>query len=230
MWDQSLRDMFERGGPVMWPLLAASVLALAVILDRLVAFIWWYERFDPLVRDLRALVSAGAWSQAEQRCRWQGGPYTALARVYLEQRSKSKEVREDVLRREGMLLVEHLEKRLRWLAVLAQVGTLLGLLGTFYFMIYRFQPSALEGGQLRQQDFFTAIWESFLSTMFGLMIAVPCTVSYHLFEGRVEAVSRRLSVLVSYLDEWVRSAHERPPVKLEDDGKKTAVAAGPKDK
>src|SRR5262245_28260019 len=211
MWDQSLWEMFERGGPVMWPLLTASVLALALIFDRAVVFAWSYQSFASVLAALRPLVSAGAWAQAEQWCR-RRGPLTTLARVYLQQRTEPKEVREDIVRREGSLLLGHLEKRLRWLAVLAQLGTLLGLLGTFYFMIYRFRPEAVAGGQLQQADFFTAIWESFLSTMFGLVIAVPCTAAYHIFEGRLDAVSKQMSALVSYLDEWVRAAEERPRV------------------
>ena len=101
-----------------------------------------------------------------------------LAHAYLRLRDEPKEIREDVLRREGTLIMGVLERRLRSLAVLAQVGTLLGLLGTFYFMIYRFNPEATAGGVLGQAEFFTAIWESFLSTMFGLVIAIPCTVAY----------------------------------------------------
>ena len=109
-----------------------------------------------------------------------------------------------------------LEHRLRWLAALAQVSTLLGLLGTFYFMIYRFRPEATASGQIPQAEFYAAIWESFLSTMFGLVIAIPCTIAYQVFEGRVDAVARDLGVLVSYLDEWTRAPelaktpHEAP--------------------
>ncbi|HMC64628.1 MAG TPA: MotA/TolQ/ExbB proton channel family protein [Gemmataceae bacterium] len=118
-------------------------------------------------------------------------------------------MREDVLRREGSLLIGHLGKHVRWLAVLAQISTLLGLLGTFWFMIYRFHPAATGGGQIQQSDFFAAIWDSFLSTMYGLAIAIPCSAAFQLFEGRIDAITRQMSVLVSYLDEWVRTADDR---------------------
>jgi biopolymer transport protein ExbB len=207
MWDQNLQEMFDRGGPVMWPLLAASILGVALILDRAIVFAWWYQGFDRVVTTLRPLILEGAWAKAEQWCR-RRGPFTHLALIYLQQRNQSKEIRADVLRREGLLVLSHLEKRLRWLAALAQISTLLGLLGTFYFMIYRFHPGATAGGHLQQAEFFTAIWESFLSTMFGLVIAIPCTAAYQLFEGRTDAVARDLGILVSYLDEWSRTAED----------------------
>jgi biopolymer transport protein ExbB len=196
-------EMFERGGPVMWPLLLASILGVALILDRAFTLAWWYQRFEPVVRTLRPLVLDRAWSQVEDYCR-RRGPFTYLAGVYIRERDKPEKMREDVVKREGTVIVSRHEKRLRWLAALAQISTLLGLLGTFYFMIYRFRPEATASGQIPQAEFYAAIWESFLSTMFGLMIAIPCTAAYQLFEGRVEAVTRDMNVLISYLDEWRR--------------------------
>jgi biopolymer transport protein ExbB len=202
-----LREMFDRGGPVMWPLLTASVLALALILERTIVFAWWFQRFGRVVKTLRRLILGHAWGDAEKWCR-QRGPFTHVALVYLQNRDQPEKIREDLLKREGTLMIAHLEQRLRWLAALAQVSTLLGLLGTFYFMIYRFRPEATSSGQVPQAEFFAAIWESFLSTMFGLMIAIPCTAVYQIFESRVDAVSRDLGVLVSYLDEWHRAVQE----------------------
>jgi biopolymer transport protein ExbB len=205
----SLWTLFEHGGPVMWPLVAASILALALILDRAAAFAWWHQSFRGVIDELRPLVLERAWAEAERRCNHRG-PLTSLAGVYLRLRDEPKEIREDILRREGVLILGVLERRLRGLALLAQVGTLLGLLGTFYFMIYRFNPEATAGGVLGQAEFYTAIWESFLSTMFGLAIAIPCTVAYHLFDGRAEGLSREMGLLVSYLDEWRRLAERHP--------------------
>jgi biopolymer transport protein ExbB len=197
-------DMFERGGPVMWPLLFASILALSLVLDRAFTLAWWYQRFEPVVYALRPLVVNREWTKAQVYCR-RRGPFTYLAGIYLQQREQPDKIREDVLKREGTVIVSRLEKRLRWLAALAQISTLLGLLGTFYFMIYRFRPEATATGQIPQAEFYAAIWESFLSTMFGLIIAIPCTAAYQVFEGRVEAVARDLNILVSYLDEWCRA-------------------------
>jgi biopolymer transport protein ExbB len=203
----SLWELFQHGGPVMWPLLGASVLGLAIILERCIVFAAAYQRLGAVAGVLRPLVQQRAWATAEQFCQ-RRGPLTQLARVYLARRQQPEKVREDVLRREGTLILAHLEKRLRVLAALAQIGTLLGLLGTFYFMIYKFHPAATGGGQIQQSDFFTAIWESFLSTMFGLCIAIPCMTAYQFFEGRVDTIARQMSVLVSYLDEWQREAEE----------------------
>src|SRR5262249_14867370 len=134
---------------------------------------------------LRPMILRGDWVGAERWCE-ERGPFTHVAGVYIRNRDQPEKIREDVLKREGTIVLSRLEKRLRWLATLAQVSTLLGLLGTFYFMIYRFKPELTASGQIPQADFYAAIWESFLSTMFGLIIAIPCTAAYHIFEARVD--------------------------------------------
>src|SRR5262249_6311982 len=116
MGNTSLWELFEHGGPVMWPLLAASILGLAVIGEGAVVFAWWYQGLGRVLTTLRPLISERAWPHAEQWCR-RRGPFTHLARVYLQQRDQPKEIREDVLRREGSLVLGNLEQRLRWLAV-----------------------------------------------------------------------------------------------------------------
>src|SRR6516162_9091946 len=140
MGEFPLWELFEHGGPIMWPLLAASVLGLAIILERCIIFAAAYQRLGPVVRALQPLVRQGAWTRAEDYCQ-RRGPLTQLAGVYLSRRDQPDRVRDDVVRREGTLILSQLEKRLRLLAALAQIGTLLGLLGTFYFMIYKFHPS-----------------------------------------------------------------------------------------
>jgi biopolymer transport protein ExbB len=125
-----------------------------------------------------------------------------LAAVYLKQRNQPKEVREDLLRREGLLIIAHLDKGLRWLAMLAQISTLLGLLATFHVMIMRFSQGQAAGNF--QTNFISGVWEALLTTMYGLMIAIPCSAIYQVLEGRVDALARHMDILVSYMDEWQR--------------------------
>lgn len=199
----------------MWPLFAASIIALGLILDRVFVFAWWHQSLRQVARRLQPLISAGDWERAAAFCR-RRGPLTRMARIYLHERHQPREVREDLLRREGLLVLAHLDKGLRWLAVLAQVSTLLGLLATFHVMIVRFSQGET-GGHMQPASFSSAIWESLLTTMYGLLIAIPCSATYQILEGRVDAIARQIDVLVSYLDEWCREAARREAAELVDD-------------
>jgi len=194
-----------KGGPVMWPLLATSIFSLAIILERVFTFTRCHQRFDFIVNTLRPLILRNAWDKAEKWCQ-QDRPFTRMARAWIQQRHRTKEVRNDLLRREGLIILGHLSNHLRWLAVLAQVSTLLGLLGTFHVMITRLVLSEAARGGMSNVNFSSGIWEAFLTTMFGLMIAIPCAATYQLLEDRVDAITRQMDILVSYLEEWKEQA------------------------
>lgn len=204
----SVWELFQLGGPVMWPLLAASITALALIVNRIMVFASWRQSFERFVEELGPLVVAGDWDKAEECCR-RRGPFSWMAGVYLQHRRAPKSVRKDVLRREGLLILGQLEAGLRWLAMLAQISTLLGLLGTFDVMIMRFAQGQMGGNQVQPAEFSSAIWEALLTTMYGLLIAVPCSAVYQVLEGRVDTIARQMDILVSYLDQWRREGRQQ---------------------
>jgi biopolymer transport protein ExbB len=107
------------------------------------------------------------------------------------------------------LILGQLEAGLRWLAMLAQISTLLGLLGTFDVMIMRFAQGQMGGAQVQPAEFSSAIWEALLTTMYGLLIAVPCSAVYQVLEGRVDKTARQMEMLVSYLDQWRREGRRQ---------------------
>lgn len=187
----------------MWLLLATSVVALAIILDRCYIFYRWRQKSDVVLDTLEPLVKAGSWDDAATWCCLRQGPFSNLAYVYLQNVYNPREVREDLLRREGLIIVGHLDRGLRRLAMLAQISTLLGLLGTFHVMIMR-----VASGHGTAPLASGSVWECFLTTMYGLLIAIPCSLTYQLLEERLDAVTRELDILVSRLDEWRRFAED----------------------
>jgi biopolymer transport protein ExbB len=189
----------------MWLLLATSIFGLGLIIDRVRVFYRWRQKFGTIAETLEPLISSGDWAHAAKYCE-RRGPFTNMAAVYLRNRHRPKEVREDLLRREGLLIVSQLDNGVRWLAVTAQVATLMGLLATFHVMITRFHNGSSSGGQMQPTDFTSAIWEALLTTMYGLMIAIPCSASYQIMEARIDAMTREFDILVSCLDEWCRTA------------------------
>lgn len=185
----------------MWLLLATSVVALSVILDRCFVFFRWRQKSDVVLMALEPLVKAGSWDDATAWCCARQGAFSNLAYVYLRNIHQPREVREDLLRREGLIIIGYLDHGLRRLAMLSQVSTLLGLLGTFHVMIMRVASGEMGGGTGLPTS---SIWECFLTTMYGLMIAIPCSLIYQMLEERLDYVVRELDILVSNLDEWRR--------------------------
>lgn len=202
IWDRSPADLFRSGGPLMWPLLACSVLVAAIILDRVWTF--WRVRLDfrRFVAELGGLVTRGALEEAHARCRRSRNPIAAAAGVYLEHRDADDVLRAARIQREGALALERVENRIRWLLTGAHLATLLGLLGTVTGLAAAFYRIEAQGGHVQPADLAGGIWEALLTTIFGLTVAIPAMFAHHLFDERADRMARQMSFIVSYLDEW----------------------------
>ena len=200
-------DIFLRGGIVMWPLLFCSVLGAAVILDRAVFFLRLratnLRRLqDRVVGDLRR----GDGEAALRAARSSDHPVARVAASYLENLDRPAALRTEIVRREGSLQLERVEKRLRVLAAISHLAPLLGLLGTVLGMVLAF--AKIEGlqGAMKPADLAGGIWQALLTTVFGLVVAIPCMAAYHGFEGLADKIARRMQFIVTSLDEALGQA------------------------
>lgn len=209
-WDYSLSDLLEKGGFVMWPLLFCSIAALALAIDRGMAHFRLRLRFRLFVNKLEKLIRSGKLSEALNLCRSSDNPIARTAEAYLSNLRSGDELRSTVVEREGGLALETAEKRLRGLATIAQVSTLIGLLGTVIGLVSAFHQIEVSGGQVQPGDLAEGIWAALLTTVFGLCVAIPAFLLLQFFESRVDRMARRMSYIVAYLDQWL--------------GKKTAAA------
>jgi biopolymer transport protein ExbB len=190
-------DWFVKGGWAMYPLLATSVFSLYVVLDRALYFATRMRRLD---RDLESVLRG--MSLLPERLEGELAPLLARA---------MKDGTINTGRAE--LAIEHeLLAAARWvnsLDTVAQVATMLGLLGTVTGMVRVFQtiaelqtaanPSQLAGG----------IWEALLTTVFGLMIAIPSFMAYHYFRSRLLRWDSHLRTVVDDLQQVLASEGAR---------------------
>ncbi|HHN75425.1 MAG TPA: MotA/TolQ/ExbB proton channel family protein [Acidobacteria bacterium] len=170
---------------MMWPILAASLLALTVAIER--SFALRRSKVIPLatVRQVQGLLAGGRIREAAEVCRHDGGPFARIVFAGLEwweQGSEAvREAIEDAGRREAPVLM-------RWLGVIgtvASVSPLMGLLGTVLGMIKVFRTISLEGpGQ--GQGLSAGIAEALITTAFGLAVAIPALVVFNMLSSRAE--------------------------------------------
>jgi biopolymer transport protein ExbB len=202
MWDNSLIQLFDKGGLLMYPLLACSVIGLAIILERAVFFARMRMNVARFMDDLRARLRRGDKGGALALCRAQRHPVARIAAVYLENLDQPDALRQDILRREGSLQLERVEQRLRGLSVIAHLSPLLGLLGTVTGLVGAFHTIEKLSGVVQPSNLAGGIWEALLTTVFGLVIAIPCMAAYHGFEQAADKIARRMQFAVSELNEF----------------------------
>lgn len=215
VWGQSLTQLFIKTGLTRWPLLICSAVGLAIIIER--GAYYYKLRFDysSFSRALFAHLSVNQLSKAIQLCQSYTNPVSHVASVYLNNLNNKK--RESILSREGSFAIEHVERRLRGLATITHVAPLLGLLGTVTGLVSAFYEIELTVGQIQAQNLAGGIWEALLSTVFGLIVAIPCMIAYHSFESKADRIARRMQSIVSELDEFYGNRPLKEIVKKMDD-------------
>ena len=186
--------MFElviAGGWLMVPIIACSIIAFAIIAERL-----WTLRVKRVIP--RQLV-AQVWDQAKDRKldveRLQelraGSPLGRILAAGLMNRNASREIMKEAIEDTGRHVVHELERYLNTLGTIAAISPLLGLLGTVIGMIQVFSaittqgvgnPSALAGG----------ISQALITTAAGMSVAIPALMAYRYFRGKVNMLVIRM--------------------------------------
>lgn len=201
LWDQTLIGLFQKGGFAMWPLLACSILGLAIILERGVYFFRLRLDYEKFAGELKQQLLKRRLKEALALSHKHPNPVPRIAEHYLRNLKKDS-LRNEVLKREGSVALEKIETRLRPLAALTHIAPLLGLLGTVTGLVTAFHQIEILGGQVQPGDLAAGIWEALITTVFGLVIAIPCMAAYHGFESAADRIARRMQFMVSELDEF----------------------------
>lgn len=200
-WDQTLIGLFQKGGFAMWPLLACSIAGSAIIAERALYFLRLRLNYKRFSEELKAFLSKGKMREALAFCRKHPNPVPRIAGEYLKNLDHDS-LRSDILKREGSFALEKVETRLRALAAITHIAPLLGLLGTVTGLVAAFHRIEVLGGQVQPGDLAAGIWEALVTTVFGLVIAIPCMAAYHSFESAADRISRRMQFIISELDEF----------------------------
>lgn len=220
-WDNTLGQLFEKGGPAMWPLLACSILGLAVILDRTMVLLWLGMNFQRFVERFEPLIRAGRIEEARRALEDYRSPVARVADAYLEHLNTPPDHRDPIVARVASQQVARLERRMSWLGMNASVATLFGLLGTVTGLVTAFHQIELKAGQVQPADLAAGIWEALITTVFGLVIAIPCMAVYHFLDNRAGAVALQMQWLKAYLDEWTgANSHDKVDIEAQAHPKK----------
>ncbi|TAJ08669.1 MAG: MotA/TolQ/ExbB proton channel family protein [Planctomycetota bacterium] len=192
----NLIHIFKKGGPIMWPLLIASILAFGTALERVLFLLNEFRKRDGKIVDrLFADVERGDVAAAVRTGKG-SKDYVARTLAY------ALEHKEQSLSNALLYAQAHEQKRFkRGIAILDTVITLaplLGLLGTVTGMMASF--SAI-GGELSAPGAITGgIAEALIATAYGLGIAITCLLPFNYLNNKLEEVRHELETATNRLE------------------------------
>jgi biopolymer transport protein ExbB len=198
---ESLFYYLDKGGPLMWVLLGFSILGAAVILERGIVYLRYGFGTDAWLASLLATVERGETAAALAEARACRHPIARVVEAYLANLPRPAKVRIDNVKRAGALALEGVEKRLRILAAISHLAPLVGLLGTVTGMVVAFASIEVLEGAPKPSDLAGGIWEALLTTVFGLVVAIPCMAAFHAYESHADKIARRMELAITSLDD-----------------------------
>ena len=200
-------EVLQAGGWLMLPILARSVAAMAIVLERL----WTLRRRrimpDKLVNQvfqLHARQQLTSERIAEIRA---GSPLGRMLTAGLVNRNHSREVMKEAINDTGRQVVAEMERYLNTLGTIASVTPLLGLLGTVIGMIDVFgvimdagvgNPGVLAGG----------ISKALITTAAGLSVAIPALMFHRYLDSRVTKLTIAMEEQALHLVEVIKGQRE----------------------
>ena len=180
-------EMVRAGGPLMWPIILCSVIALAITLERL----WSLQRsrvvpVEALPQASRLLSADAIDDRALESLRASSPRGRVLATVVTD-RDLTRDERIARIQEVGRHEAHALERYLNTLGTVASVAPLLGLLGTVTGIIRAF--SVLEAGIVTQPDVLSGgISEALVTTAAGLLVAIPALIAHRGLRGHIDAL------------------------------------------
>jgi biopolymer transport protein ExbB len=192
----------------MWPILLCSVFALAILLEKF----WHLHKIKIDARQFLDSVlnkmKRHEIKEALQLCDDTHSPISNILKAgilkYDRTRAQIKESIEDA----SLYEVPRLEKNLTALATIAHISPLLGLLGTVTGMVRCFQTIQAKATTLHPVspgDLAGGIWEALLTTVAGLIVAIPTFVAYNYLVSRINnlilEMEKAATELVNFLTE-----------------------------
>ncbi len=182
-------SLLGQGGPVMWVLLALSVVAIVVFAERALYLHRGQIRSTAFLTGIKNILVKRRLMEAITVCEETPGPVAVVVKAALLHHEADESKLRLAVQEAALIELPILERRMGALAAIAQVAPLLGLLGTVLGMLRAFYEFTQGGNYATPAALSGGMWEALLATAFGLAVAVPTHLAHHFLRGRVRVLT-----------------------------------------
>ncbi len=182
-------ELIQKGGPVMYPIILCSILAFAIVIERLYHLYKAKINTKDFMNNIEITISRNRIAEAIKICEKTPGPIAHIIKAGILKHDRSRQEIRESIEDAGHQEVPRLEKHLSLLATIGHVSPLLGLLGTVTGMVRAFQiiqEKSVSLNPVSPGDLAGGIWEALLTTVAGLIVAIPTIVAYNYLVNKVE--------------------------------------------
>ena len=199
--NESLFSMFRMGGPLMWVLLALSVLAIYIIGKK-----WWVinhaSKIDHnFMNDIRDYLSEGKVKSAATLCTKYDNPVARMIETGIHRLGRPMADIQAAIENTGNIEVARLEKGLPLLATIAGGAPMIGFLGTVIGMVQAFFNMSKAGNNIDITLLSGGIYTAMLTTVGGLIVGIVAYFGYNWLTSKIsDLVYKMESSTTEFID------------------------------
>lgn len=181
----SAGDVFKQAGIVGLAIMLLSIVALALIIENIVSL--KRDKLAPpeLIDEIQALFEEEKFQEAMELCEDEPSYFTRVCGAGIAKIGHQFEAMEKSIEEMGDEESIKLHQKIGWLSLIANVAPMMGLLGTVMGMVTAFNEIASSNGQANPADLASGISQALLTTMLGLIVAIPVTASFAFLRNRL---------------------------------------------
>ena len=182
---ESVGDVFRDAGIVGFAIMLLSVVALALIIENVVSL--KRDKLAPpeLIDEIQALFDEEKFQEAMELCEDEPSYFTRVCGAGIAKIGHPFEAMEKSIEEMGDEESIKLHQKIGWLSLIANVAPMMGLLGTVMGMVKAFNEIAASQGQANPADLASGISQALLTTMLGLIVAIPVTAAFAFLRNRL---------------------------------------------
>ena len=193
----NLLEMFLKGGFVMWLILASSIVALAIIIERLIVLNKAKQNIPTFMVKIRNYLKRKDIAGAVGYCMEEKSPISNIVKKALKKYKHGHQRVVETIDTAGRQEISKLEKGLSTLATIAGAAPMLGFLGTVTGMISAFMRIQELQGAAGPSDLAGGIWEALLTTAFGLVVGIPVLAAYNYLLSSIQKIVVNMEMVVT---------------------------------
>jgi biopolymer transport protein ExbB len=196
-------ELWQKGGPIMWPILLTAIIGLAFVIERLITLLF-KAGLNPLkfMDQLSAAIDKGGIDAGRELCDSTPQPVAKIMAAGLAKVKMGRQFVEESIAAAGATELAFLDRGMLWISMSTTLAPILGFLGTVTGMIGAFEAIA-RAGEVEPTIVASGISEALITTAAGLFIAAPLVIMHTLFTQMTDRYSRDMEQAATSLIDFL---------------------------
>jgi len=203
-------EILKAGGLVGLLIILLSIAAVALVIEHILTIRAQVLMPPELDEEVRQLLAAGKLGAADQACQMQPSFLSFVLRAGFAEVEGGWPAVEKAMEDATAEQSSRLFRKIEYLSVIGNIAPMLGLLGTVVGMIFAFRELADSQGAPRAADLAEGIYLALVTTVEGLIVAIPSLAAFAVFRNRVDHLVAELTYTVQHVTSPLKRIRVKP--------------------